>query len=70
MLGKHVKKDSIINTRKLQVGDFFSPFDLVTFYQMKEWWPQRESWVEFSLILLVADLFGTRREAPIIVDTD
>ena len=35
MLGKHVKEDSIVNTRKLQVGDFFS-FDLVSFYQMKE----------------------------------
>ena len=36
MLGKHVKEDSIVNTRKLQVGDFFFPLDLGTFYEMKK----------------------------------
>ena len=36
MLGKQVKEDNIVNTRKLRVGDFFFPFDLGTFYQMKE----------------------------------
>ena len=69
MLGKHVKEDSIINTRKLQVGDFF-PFDLVTFYQMKQWLRLRESWVEFFLALLVANLFGARRQAPAVAEAN
>lgn len=29
MLGKHVKEDSIIDTRELQVGDFFFPLPLI-----------------------------------------
>lgn len=62
MLGKNVKEDSIIDTKGLQVGDFFYPLFSCNFHHEKDW-RTPEVRVEFFLhqLLLISLELGAHQ---------